>query len=70
MLLQACEQGLPLDDYSKVAFWFEYLSQDAIFKKLMELVVEAYSEGLDIDVVLILGAVKCGLYSKDETTAR
>ena len=25
MLLQACEQGMPLDDYSKVAFWFEYL---------------------------------------------
>ena len=36
----------------------------------MELMVEAYAEGLDIDVILILGAIKCGLYSRDEEAAK
>ena len=26
LLLKACEQGLPIENYAKVNFWFEYLN--------------------------------------------
>ena len=37
---------------------------------MITLFMTAYETGQDVDVVLVLGALKSGLYSRDETTAR
>ena len=70
LLIQVCEQGLPIGNYDKVSGWLEYLAQDTIFNKMLTLFTEAWSSNQDIDVLLVLGAVKCGLYSRNELTAK
>ena len=37
---------------------------------MLTLFTEAWSSDQDIDVLLVLGAVKCGLYSRNELTAK
>ena len=66
LLLQACEQGFPLNQFEMVSSWFSYLNQGAIFKKMIDLFKQAYGQKQDIDVILVLGALKNGLYSRDE----
>ena len=68
VLLQVCAQGLPRGDYHKVTFWYQYLNQDAIFDKMLSLFTDAFSADADIDVILVLGALKSGLYSPNEQT--
>ena len=70
LLIQACEQGLPIDDYSKVIIWLEYLGQDMVFKKMLNLFFAALRANQEIEVLLMLGAIKAGLYSRDETVAK
>ena len=41
-----------------------------MFDKMMELFMQALQQNQEIDVFLMLGAIKCGLYSRDETTAK
>ena len=36
-----------------------------MFRKLTALFKEAFANSAAIDVVLVLGAIKCGLYSPD-----
>ena len=69
-LIEAFEQGLPPGDYSMVTFWLEYLLQETIFTKMIRQFADAFEAGQEIDVLLILGAVKCGLYSQKEDAAR
>ena len=45
LLIQSSEQGLPLDNYTKVCFWYEYLLQDQVFKKMIDLFLAAYEAG-------------------------
>ena len=42
LLLQACEQGFPLNSFDMVSSWFSFMSQGAIFKKMIELFKQAY----------------------------
>lgn len=70
LLIQACEQGLPVGDFTKVKHFFEFIGQDAIFKKMINQFVKALSQNQEIDVILVLSAIKCGLYSRDEITAK
>ena len=49
---------------------FEFLGQDAIFKKMINQFVKALSANQEIDMIIVLGAIKCGLYSRNETTAK
>ena len=44
LLMQACEQGLPIDDFQKPSFWFEFLSQETIFNKMISQFRQAISE--------------------------
>ena len=36
----------------------------------MKLFAQAFTKKQEVDVLLVLGAIKCGLYSKDETTTK
>lgn len=70
VLLQVSEQGLPRGDFTKISFWLQYLDSDAIFEKMISLFTEAFAQDNDIDVILVLGAIKTGLYSPNEQTAK
>ena len=37
---------------------------------MVSLFAEAFAQSSAVDVLLILGAIKCGLYSRNETTAK
>ena len=39
MLLQVCEQGLPEGDFSKIIAWFDYLSMELVFNKMLDQLV-------------------------------
>jgi hypothetical protein len=69
-LLQACDQGLPKGDYSKVTFWYEYLCQKPLFTKMTSLFTKAFAQASAVDVILVLGTIKCGLYSPNGQTAK
>ena len=69
VLMRASEQGLPIGDFSKISHWYSYLSQDSSFQKMIHLFRNAYSTQQEVDALLLLSALKCGLYSSDESTA-
>ena len=69
VLLRACEQGLPIGDFSKLCHWYSFLLQESTFSKLVHLFRNAYSIQQEVDVLLVLNALKSGLYSADENTA-
>ena len=53
-----------------MTFWFQYLAQDAIFDKMLSLFTDAFKSDADIDVILVLGSLKSGLYSPNELTVK
>jgi len=61
---------MPEGDFSRARFWFSYLAQETIFVKMINLFLRAFASKQEIDVTLVLGAIKCGLYSRDEATAK
>ena len=61
---------MPDGDFAKVIFWFDFLGQELIFNKLKEQLIEAFSKNKDIEAILVLSALKCGLYSPCEPVAK
>ena len=47
-----------------------YFSNEANFSKMVNLIGSAYRGKKEIDAVMVLGVIRCGLYSNDETTAK